>query len=688
MCVRPVIGLLLSLVQVGAALPLNAQEPPPTVNDYGQTGLIEMPSAWTQPDGWIHAGTTLGEPYRHVFAGVQVLPWLETTLRYSDPGFDLGSVDGFASADLKIVLVRETARWPQIVVGARDLFGEGVLSGEYIAVSRHFRWFDLTVGVGWGRYAGRGALPNPFGHLGDRGDRRRPEDGSSLDTLFGGEEIGLFGGIEARLPVPGLTALIEYSPDDFAFERGLDPNLERPVPVNVGLAWRPWPWLSAGLSYEQGEALMGRVALRFDPGRLPTRPRPPPPPAIVDRSDAPADAAVDPGAGGVLAALDEAGMAPRAVRLGGSRADVWVDRDPALDAATQVGRAARALTAAAPPPAVALGITLGDRGLDVSTVTVMRDDLERAGRHAGSPEELWRDATVEPATDPADQSFGTAMAAHGFVPRVGIRGELRGELGLADTADRVLYRLSLLTEAEVRPWRGLVLGVGGRINLADDLILPEPRSDTPVRSETALFAAHTARLERAYGAWLRRLGRDSFVRAVGGFVDEAYFANEVEVLWRPYARRYAVGARLAQAVRRDPDSQLALEPISVLTGHLDLYYRPPGPDLDLRLSAGRYLGGDIGATAEVTRRFGNGVRIGAHATVSSGLESDPSQLVGGVRLSIPLPVPVASRSRAVLRVEPLLRDAGQELDTPLRLYELTAPVSYEAIAAGWPRVLD
>jgi len=365
-----------------------------------------------------------------------------------------------------------------------------------------------------------------------------------------------------------------------------------------------------------------------------------------------------------------------------------LDRVPALPAASQIGRAARALTGAVPAPAAGLAVTVGDRGLDVSRVALLRGDLERAARHAGSPEELWRDADVTTAVPPANAS-GTG-SADDFAPRGALWGELRGELSVADEERDTLYRVSVLAEGEVWPWSGTVIGAAGRIAVADNLVLPTRTITALVRSDRAFLADHRARLERAYIAHLWRLREDTFARVTTGYLEEAYAGTTGELLWRPHGRRYAVGARAAYAVRRDSTSQIKLFPLSIVTGHLDLYYRPPLNGLETRLSAGRYLAGDLGVTGEVARRFDNGVRIGAHITATDGDGSGTPQVSGGLRLSIPLHVlaPVATRSRATLRVEPLLRDVGQQLDEPLRLYDLTSPLAYDAIVRGWPGVLD
>ena len=100
---------LVALAAAAVVVPSNrapAQEakPRPSINLYGSTGLIDMPSAEAQPDGQITASySQFGNTARRNFS-FQILPRISGTLRYStikdwgqrdedtgvfDPGYDL-----------------------------------------------------------------------------------------------------------------------------------------------------------------------------------------------------------------------------------------------------------------------------------------------------------------------------------------------------------------------------------------------------------------------------------------------------------------------------------------------------------------------------------------------------------------------------------------------------------------------
>ena len=56
------------------------------------------------------------------------------------------------------------------------------------------------------------------------------------------------------------------------------------------------------------------------------------------------------------------------------------------------------MAARSPAKVERLTVVMGPAELAGSAVSFLRADLERAGRHAGSPAEIWRTAELEPAS--------------------------------------------------------------------------------------------------------------------------------------------------------------------------------------------------------------------------------------------------------------------------------------------------
>src|SRR5262245_20633600 len=101
--------------------------PVPVLNWYGQSGLLDMPSARMLPDAQLAVTVSsigsLTERYSLTF---QALPWFEATFRYSRID-RLAGVDLFdRSLSFKARLVQEGRYVPNIAVGIQHFLGTGV----------------------------------------------------------------------------------------------------------------------------------------------------------------------------------------------------------------------------------------------------------------------------------------------------------------------------------------------------------------------------------------------------------------------------------------------------------------------------------------------------------------------------------------------------------------------------------
>jgi Exopolysaccharide biosynthesis protein YbjH len=243
LCLRLRAGLAGALASCALALPARA-DPEPLRTTYGDTGILEMPSARMAPDGefGLTAGV-LNNNQRYSF-WFQIVPWLEGSFRYSRVGHLSTSGSEYdRSLGLKIRLSQEDEDWPAIALGIRDLLGTGLYGSEYVVASKRFDDFDVSAGVGWGRLASSGALPNPFAQIFPsfkvRNENNFGKGGTvSFSTFFHGPNMGVFGGATWHTPIPDLDVLAEYSSDRYLREKENHAFGER-LPFNIGLAYRP-----------------------------------------------------------------------------------------------------------------------------------------------------------------------------------------------------------------------------------------------------------------------------------------------------------------------------------------------------------------------------------------------------------------------------------------------------------------
>jgi hypothetical protein len=250
-------------------MPALAAEPGALRNSYGETGLLDMPSARMAGDGEL--AFTIGGvgDSQRVGLSFQFLPWLETSFRYSRLGNWNGETLYDRSFSLKTRLLNEGDYLPDLSIGLRDVLGTGVYGAEYIAASKRLGAVDLTAGMGWGRLAGTGALANPLRMV--SGDFRTRKafagEGGEVDfgQFFHGEKASLFGGLTWRTPVEGLSFAAEYSSDTYDGESRGPHGMVRRTPVNLGLTYRLTDTIALTGGWFYGSTYGFSVSLTADP---------------------------------------------------------------------------------------------------------------------------------------------------------------------------------------------------------------------------------------------------------------------------------------------------------------------------------------------------------------------------------------------------------------------------------------
>lgn len=156
----------------------------------------------------------------------------------------------------------------------------------------------------------------------------------------------------------------------------------------------------------------------------------------------------------------------------------------------------------------------------------------------------------------------------------------------------------------------------------------------------------------------------------GGLLEMMYAGAGTELLYRSFDSPWAFGADVNWVRQRAFDQQFGLRDYSTWTGHFNAYLETGVEDVLAKLSVGRYLAGDVGATLDLSREFDSGIRLGAWGTwTDAGDDFGEGSFDKGLYLTIPLDAffTYSSRDSATLRWQPLTRDGGAR---PSRCYEL------------------
>ncbi len=264
-----------------------------SANDFGGIGLLQNRTARFGSSGSFEAGTTFIDPYRRWYLRLNLFPWLEGTFRYTDIRNRLFSnIVEFSGtqtfkdrgADIKFRLWPESRYVPQIAVGMQDGLGTGIFRGEYLVATKRYLDLDLSLGLGWGYLANGGTWENPLTSLSEALRSRSTASGTGgtplLGSWFSGEFVAPFFGVEYQTPFRGVTIKAEYNLNDYQSEPQGNVLEKSLSPWNVGLNYRPYPWVDISLAWERGHSYMSRFAILADLND-PGMPKLDPPPPLI-----------------------------------------------------------------------------------------------------------------------------------------------------------------------------------------------------------------------------------------------------------------------------------------------------------------------------------------------------------------------------------------------------------------------
>lgn len=680
----------------------------PTLNFYGVTGLIDTPTAQSQPDGQLSMTVSHFAGITRSTLSFQILPRVEGSFRYAK--FESLNFAGFEdyfdrSFDISLRILDETRYLPAIKVGLQDFVGTGLSSGEYVVATKTFFDDRLSVsgGLGWGRLGSYKSIGAPFG--------TRPSADGGRGGTFNAKQwfrgpAAPFAGVSFRA-TDDLTLMAEYSSDAYSIETGLSGGrsaaiLDRKSPLNFGLNYRINRAVNVGAYYMYGSTLGVNFTVSLNPYDPPVRgSRDVAPTPVVSRparSQDPAawaeEWALLPDANRQLIArlsplLEPQGVIVESLASSGNSVDVRV-RNTHFDAGAQlVGRVARALSATMPRSVETFRIVPSLDGMAASAVVIRRTDIEAL---ENAPDGAAQLLAVTGVADAARRPEGDTLNPDLF-PRFdwSLGPYLRNSY--FDPSNPFRFEVGARLKGSFEPVPGLVFSgsvtkkVAGNI----DKSTRKPGSRLPgVRTDAYYYDKQgDPGLETLTAAYYFRPGENLYGRVTVGYLERMFGGVSGEVLWKPVNSRLAIGGELNYVKQRDYDLMFGFRDYDVVTGHVSAYYQFDN-GFHAQLDVGRYLAGDIGATLSIDRQFRNGWSVGAFATVTDVSADDfgEGSFDKGIRLSIPvswfLGTPTTYKLGATVR--PVTRDGGARLAVGGRLYERVRGYHRPVLENQWGRV--
>lgn len=660
-----------------------------TQSDFGGVGLMQTPTARMAREGSFSFNYHDNDQYRFYSGSIQLFPWLETTLRYTDVRTrKYSNVEAFSgnqtykdkSFDMKLRLWEEGYWLPQVAVGLRDIGGTGLFDSEYLVASKAWGPFDFSLGIGWGYLGTSGNIKNPFcsvsGSYCYRDTSYQAAGSLSAGNMFHGPSA-LFGGIEYQTPWQPLRLKLEYEGNNYSDEyAGV---IEQKSKFNVGAVYRLSNWADASLSYERGNTFMFGFTLHtnfndlrhyWTDSRRPAY-EPQPQDAVLQHTVV---------ANQLTQLKYNAGYIDPKIQIKGDTLYVSGDQAKYRDGDEGVVRANRIIMNDL--PAGIRTIKVNESSVNLPQVTTETDvaSLKRhlEGEPLGQETPLLQKRENPDIPDDTEQGWYIEKSRFNYSLDPVLNQSVGGpenfymyQLGVMGTAD---YWLTdhLLTTGSL--FVNLTNNYSKFNYTSSDSVLPR------VRTRVREYVENNYYINNLQANYFQYLGNGFYGQVYGGYLETMFGGVGTEVLWRPLDSDWALGVNANYVKQRDwtsPTDMMKFTDYSVKTGHVTAYWNPSfAPDVLMKLSVGQYLAGDKGATLEVSKHFDSGIVVGTYATITnvSPDEYGEGDFTKGVYISVPMDLFSAypTRSRAQVSWSPLTRDGGQMLGRKFDLYSMTS----------------
>ncbi|MFW9715907.1 YjbH domain-containing protein [Vibrio parahaemolyticus] len=692
-------------------MPFEAPSLRPSQSDFGGVGLMQMPTGRMAPEGEFNFSVTGSDEYLFYNVTLQLMPWLETTIRYTrvhdlpySPSFpDVDNEYTDKGIDFKFRLWEESEYMPEIALGVRDFAGTGLFDAEFIAATKRYSnsklgTFDFTLGMGWGYLGTRDTLTNPFCKASDKFCDRPSEflstgGTTNFDRAFKGP-AALFGGIEYQTLHKPLRFKLEYDGNDYStdypvVQAGVD--MTPHTPWNFGVLYR-LGMADFRLSYERGDTLVAGLTLNTNFNDMPSFWRDTPTPEIEDNQP---EELSDVDWARVTENLDKiAGYQNTRIYVDDNTVTVVGEQKKYRDRTEAHEKAAAVLHNEMPDDIDTYAINERSRGL-VGEQTIISKEKYRDFAQVNYINPKIEDATSRTSVKPTGESIydGFERFDWGFAPK------LVQTLGNAE--DFYLFSVGLSGNASY--WLTDNLEIGGSLywdwyNNYDKFIYVTPPDGTTVPRVRTMFRAyqneHAVTMSNLQLTWFQEYSNTMDQQFYAGYLESMFAGVGTEFLYRPHGANWAIGADVNVISQRDPQSYFGVydekwqnvpeygHPFQVIdkgfTGFVSGYYYPQWDflqDLMIQVDVGQFLAGDVGTQINVSKQFKSGVIAGAFASFTdlSADEFGEGSFTKGFYLSIPFDIMTVkpSNNRANFSWQPLTRDGGQKLGRKYSLIELT-----------------
>ena len=674
---------------------LPARNLPLSANDWGVVGLLQTPTARMSEVGEMRFNAGRVYPYERFNVFVQPFEFLEAGFRYANvvnrlygPA-ELSGTQTYKdkSIDFKLKLLNETAYVPQVALGMIDFGGTGLFASEYVVANKRFGNVDASLGMGWGYMGSSGNVPNPLAKLSSKFDTRAGQVGMggtpAFKSFFRGP-AALFGGVQYHTPWHNWVLKAEYDGNNYRNEPQGN-NRKQTSPINVGVVYRPSPSIDLSFGIERGNTAMFGFTMHTSAAKLhaPKVSDAPNPPVAATR---PQQTPEWTGTAADLYAMSAWGIQHIStagnvlrVQIEGASGAHWNDR---------IERIVGVLHRDAPAHIDSFELIFKDQGVLLTERVVARDawvkkNTEWLPPSAKQPSVVAREpglVSKTPEQNSEQKVWEQTPSSFGY----GVVPSWQQNIGGPDGF--LLFKAGVSIPMQLKLSSNVWLSGAVSLNLYDNFdkfkyTAPSnlPRVRTYLREYMTASRINVPSLQMTH---FGQLANNQYYSIYGGYLESMYGGVGGEWLYRAWHSPVAFGVDINKVQQRSFDQHLGFNKADaqtgykVTTGHATAYWDTGWLATQVKLSAGRYLAGDVGATLDFSKTFGNGVAMGVWATKTnvSAAKFGEGSFDKGLYLRIPFDAMTTTRTSSVANLvyNPLTRDGGARLNRDFTLYGATS----------------